>query len=208
MKLTKYAHSCFTVEKDGKVLVVDPGEYTTDFVAPENVVAIVVTHAHADHFDKELIAEIVDKNPGTVIIGPEEVTDQIEVFETRSVTGGDSVTVDPFDLEFFGGDHAVIYPSQPVAQNVGVLVNELLYYPGDSFTIPDKPVDTLSLPVVAPWSKLSEVVDFVQALGPRFAFPTHDAIASDIGKALYDRVMRQFLPDITYQRIDGKTIDV
>ena len=25
MKLTKYEHACFTVEKDGKLLVVDPG---------------------------------------------------------------------------------------------------------------------------------------------------------------------------------------
>ena len=51
MKLTKYEHACFTIEAEGKLVVVDPGAFTTDLGTPENVVAIVVTHEHPDHFD-------------------------------------------------------------------------------------------------------------------------------------------------------------
>ena len=51
MKLTKYEHACFTLEKDGKMLVVDPGTFTTKLDPPENVVGIVITHEHSDHFD-------------------------------------------------------------------------------------------------------------------------------------------------------------
>ena len=62
MKLTKYQHACFTVEEDDKILVVDPGEFSTNFLSPENVVGIVITHQHGDHFDTERLAEIMDKN--------------------------------------------------------------------------------------------------------------------------------------------------
>jgi L-ascorbate metabolism protein UlaG (beta-lactamase superfamily) len=55
MKLTKYEHACFTVEKDDQVLVVDPGSFSSDFIAPAGVVAIVVTHEHGDNFDPEQI---------------------------------------------------------------------------------------------------------------------------------------------------------
>jgi len=208
MKITKYEHACFTVENDGNVLVVDPGAYTTDFVAPENVVGVVLTHMHEDHFDKDLVAQIVDKNPGVIIIAPADVVAQIEVFETRTVIGGDSVSLPGFELDFFGSEHAFIYEHSHVADNVGVLINDLIYYPGDSFTVPEKPVDTLALPVAAPWLKTAEVIDFALAIKPRFIFPTHDAILSNTGKDLSDQVVPRLVDGVDYQRIDGQTIDV
>lgn len=189
MKLTKYEHACFTVEKDGQVLVVDPGEFSSDFIAPERVVAVVVTHQHGDHFDHEKLAEIIDKNPDAVIIGDESVTSKIEAFETKTVQAGDQLTVGLFDLEFFGGDHALIHASIPKITNLGVMINELLYYPGDSFTLPQKPVDALALPAAAPWMKIGEAVDFLAAIRPRLAFPTHDAILSEEGKEIADRLL-------------------
>lgn len=208
MKITKYEHACFTVENDGNVLVVDPGNYTTDFVAPENVVAVVLTHMHADHFDKDLLAQVIDKNPNAIIVAPADVVPQIEVFETRAVTGGDSVSLPGFELDFFGGEHAYIYEHTHVADNVGVLINDLIYYPGDSFTVPEKPVDTLALPIAAPWLKLAEVIDFALAIKPRFIFPTHDAILSDAGRGLHDTAVPRFVEGVEYKRIDGQTIDV
>ena len=189
MKLTKYEHACFTVEKDGQVLVVDPGEFSSDFIAPERVVAVVVTHQHGDHFDHEKLAEIIDKNPDAVIIGDESVTSKIEAFETKTVQAGDQLTVGLFDLEFFGGDHALIHASIPKITNLGVMINELLYYPGDSFTLPQKPVDALALPAAAPWMKIGEAMDFLAAIRPRLAFPTHDAILSEEGKEIADRLL-------------------
>ncbi len=209
MKLTKYEHACFTVEKDGQVLVVDPGGYTTDFIAPEDVVAVVVTHRHADHFDHDLLAEIIDKNPSALVIGPEAVVKQIETFETRSVDAGDSVEVGPFNLEFFGGQHAVIHPALPVDQNVGLFINDMIYYPGDSFAIPEgRLVDSLALPIAAPWLKISEAVDFALAIKPRFMFPTHDAILSDVGHNLADNLVPKLVPESDYKRIDGQTVEI
>lgn len=189
MKLTKYEHACFTVEKDGQILVVDPGNFTTDFIAPEHVAAVVVTHEHADHFDHEQLEAIIDKNPNAVIVAHPDLTSKIEVFTTKAVTTGESYSIGAFDLQFFGGQHASIHDSLASTPNLGVLINDLLYYPGDSFAVPDAGVDTLALPVTAPWLKIGDVMDFVVAVRPRVAFPTHDAIASNLGKGLVDRLI-------------------
>lgn len=209
MQLTKYDHACFTLEKDDQLLVVDPGEWSSDFISPSNVVAIVVTHDHSDHFDHEQLAAIIDENPDAVIIGPESVTSQIEVFQTKTVQPGDSIDVGPFHLEFLGGRHATIHPSIPPTANVGVLVNELLYYPGDSLTLPGQPVDTLALPVAAPWLKISEVMDFLTQIHPRLAVPVHDAILSNIGKELVDSRLATTAREVgsTYQRL-AETITI
>lgn len=81
MKLTKYDHACFTVQKDNQMIVVDPGNFSSDYLPSNNVVAVIVTHAHSDHYDPEQIAAIVDKNPEAVIIGHEAVVSKIEVFK-------------------------------------------------------------------------------------------------------------------------------
>jgi len=210
MKLTNYEHACFTVEKDGKVIVVDPGVFTTDFVVPENVVAIIITHDHGDHLDDDLIAEIVDKNHGVVIIGPEQVTSKLKKYETRTVHGGDGFAIGGFDLDFYGDDHAKIHKDIPKGQNVGVLIEDRVYFPGDSFTMPEKSVDILALPVAGPWMKVEEAIEFMKAVGARFTFPTHDAILSAAGKQVTDNMVGGFAEaaGTEYRRIDGETIEV
>lgn len=207
MQLTKYEHACFTLEKDDQLLVVDPGEWSSDFISPSNVIAIVITHDHGDHFDHEQLEAVIDENPDAVIVGPETVTSQIEVFQTKTIQAGDSLDIGPFHLEFFGGKHASIHPSIPAAANIGVLINDLLYYPGDSFVLPGRPVDTLALPVAAPWLKISEAMDFLMQIRPRLAFPTHDAVLSQIGKELVDGRLSATAQeqDTTYQRLTETT---
>lgn len=203
MKLTKYEHACFTVEHEGKVLVVDPGNFSSDFIAPEHVVGVVVTHQHGDHLDPEHLAQIFEKNDEVLVLGPADVVDKIEVENKRAVEPGNKITVGPFDLEFFGGIHALIHESIPRVGNLGVLINDLIYYPGDSLDVPNVPVDTLAIPAAAPWMKIGEAMDFLLAVHPRFAFPTHDAISTDSGKALADKLLGGIAEknDIEYQRL-------
>jgi L-ascorbate metabolism protein UlaG (beta-lactamase superfamily) len=186
MKLTKYAHACFTIEEDGKILVVDPGGLSTDFIAPGSVVGVVITHEHFDHLDHDQLASIIDKNPDAIIIGYEAVTSKIEAFQTKPVSASETISIGPFTLAFHGGTHAVIHPSVPTIANLGVVVNDLLYYPGDSFVLPGVPIDTLAVPASAPWMKIAEAMDFLTTIKPRLAFPTHDAMLSDAGKETAD----------------------
>ena len=203
MKLTKYEHACFTVEDNGQVLVVDPGNLSSDFIAPEHVCAVIITHQHGDHFDPDHLADIFDKNDEVLLIGPADVVEQIEVERKQAVEAGEKLTVGPFDLEFFGGTHALIHESMPRVQNLGVMINDLIYYPGDSLDAPGRPVDVLAIPAAAPWMKIGEAMDFLLAVHPRLAFPTHDAITSDAGKAIVDRLLTQIAQEngMEYSRL-------
>ncbi|QQG50963.1 MAG: MBL fold metallo-hydrolase [Candidatus Saccharibacteria bacterium] len=205
MKLTKYEHACFTLEKDNQVIVVDPGAFATDFIAPEHVVAIIVTHDHFDHFDPELVASIINENPDAIIYAPATVTAKIETFQAVSITEDTTENVGPFTMRFLAGKHSLLHPSIPVTDNLSVLINDLLFYPGDSFTVPPFSVDTLALPASAPWLKVGEAMDYLAEVRPRFAFPTHDAILSAEGKEVTDDHINWMAKEcgVDYHRIES-----
>ena len=50
-------------------------------------------------------------------------------------------------------------------------------------------VETLFVPVSAPWLKISESIEFVRAVGPRRAYALHDSLLSDNGLTLTDALM-------------------
>lgn len=214
MKITKYEHACFTIEHEGKLLIVDPGVYTTDLTSPENVVGVVVTHEHADHFDVAALGALIAHNPDAVVIAHSDITRQFgennETLPYETVNSGDNITIGPFHLQFFGGEHATIHPDMPHVANLGVFINDTLFYPGDSFVEPHQPVKVLALPVAAPWLKISESINYLLAVKPSIAFPTHDAILSDSGKGLPDTMIPPFAKEIgaTYKRIDNAPLEV
>ncbi len=185
MRVTKQEHACLILESAGKMLVIDPGSFTTALVGLNNVVAIVITHEHADHWTADQLARILERSPEARIYGPAGVAIATAGFDVTTVKDGDAIDAEPFTLRFFGEKHAVIHSSIPVVDNVGVLVNDALYYPGDSFTVPEGvAVDVLAVPVGAPWLKIAEAMDFVLAVRPRRAFATHEMVLSTAGKAM------------------------
>lgn len=183
--MTKQEHACLILEESGKILVVDPGVLTTALVGLNNVVAVVITHEHGDHWTSEQLTRILDRSPDARIFGPAGVVAAATDFDITLVAHGDSIEVEPFTLRFFGEKHAVIHESVPVIDNVGVLINDDLYYPGDSYTIPgDVAVGTLAAPVGAPWLKIGDAIDFVLEVKPRRAFATHEMTLSVAGKGI------------------------
>jgi L-ascorbate metabolism protein UlaG (beta-lactamase superfamily) len=185
MKLTKYGHACAVLEERGKKLVIDPGAFSDEFGDVNNVVAVVVTHEHADHCEPRNLEKIAAANPGVKMLAPADVVKQLEKLPVTAITGGDHVEVGPFKLQFFGERHAEIHPIFPRPQNIGVLVNDgAVYYPGDSFTLPEGPVKALLAPVSAPWLKIGETIEFVDAVKPSMCIPTHNALLSELGSSL------------------------
>ena len=188
MNITKLEHACMVVEIDGKRLVIDPGNFTKSLTDLENIVGIVITHVHADHFDTKLVDTIIKANPDAVIVSVKEVTDQLKDTKKEKIDAGDTRTVGPFALEFFGGRHAYIHDQVPQNQNVGVLVNETLYFPGDSFSPPgNKSIKVAAVPVSGPWLKFGEAMDFIRAVKPERVFPAHDGFLSEGGQYFTDR---------------------
>jgi len=184
MKVTKYEHATLLVSIGDDNLVVDPGMFLSlaDF---SRVLAVVITHEHQDHWSPDQLNRIRERSPDTKIFGPAGVAKAAADFDVEVVKAGDTVEVGPFTLTFFGEKHALIHESIPQPDNVGVLINEELYYPGDSFTIPDVEVGTLAAPVGAPWLKIGEAMDFVLAVAPKRAFYAHDMHLSVAGKDIH-----------------------
>ncbi|MFT4212374.1 MAG: MBL fold metallo-hydrolase [Microbacterium sp.] len=185
MRVTKHEHAALTLEKNGRKLIVDPGNYTNPLPDVADVAAVVITHEHADHWTPDQLDRILRLNAEVPIYGPEGVARAAAGYRITVVSPGDTLDVDPFHLEFFGGHHAVIHESIPVIENVGVLVDDAFYYPGDSYAVPKgAKVELLAAPVGAPWLKIGDAMDFVLAVAPRRAFGTHDMTISQIGRGI------------------------
>ncbi|MFD9726353.1 MBL fold metallo-hydrolase [Streptomyces sp. NPDC059072] len=188
MKLTKRLHSCVQLEKDGRVLVIDPGAFSEPD-AGLGADALLVTHEHPDHFDEGRLRAALDANPAAELWTLRSVADKIAPAypgRVHTVGHGDAFTAAGFDVRVHGELHAVIHPDLPRVTNVGYLVEGSLFHPGDALTVPDAPVDTLMLPVHAPWNKIAEVIDYLREVKPRRAIDIHDAYLADIARPIYD----------------------
>jgi L-ascorbate metabolism protein UlaG (beta-lactamase superfamily) len=205
MQVTKYAHSCIRVEHDGGVLVVDPGVFSEP-EALDGADAVLITHQHPDHVNPELLARALERRPFTVN-GPASLAGVLgDAAEALTVVApGESFTAAGVAVRAYGGKHAVIHPDIPVVENLGYLINDVVYHPGDSLDVPEEvQVDTLFAPIHAPWSKFAEVVDFIRAVAPRRAYALHDGLLNSNGFAVLDR-QYTVLSNTEYQRLEPGT---
>ncbi|MFI1167651.1 MBL fold metallo-hydrolase [Streptomyces sp. NPDC020801] len=190
MKFTKKSHSCIRLEKDGRTLVVDPGMFSEDD-ATAGAEAILVTHEHPDHFDEARLRGALEADPGLEIWTLKSVAEQLAAAfpgRVHTVGHGDAFTAAGFDVQAHGELHAVIHPDIPRITNVGYLIDGgRVFHPGDALTVPDRPVETLMIPVMAPWNKISEVIDYVREVKPQRAYDIHDALLTDLARPIYDR---------------------
>ncbi|MEU5371486.1 MBL fold metallo-hydrolase [Streptomyces sp. NPDC005951] len=188
LTLTKKTHSCVRIEKEGRVLVIDPGGFSEDDAALGADV-MLVTHEHPDHFNEARLRAGLEANPAAEIWTLRSVAEQLSAAfpgRVHTVGDGDAFSAAGFDVTVHGELHAVIHPDIPRITNVGFLVDVSVFHPGDALTVPERPVDTLLLPVMAPWSKISEVIDYVREVKPRRAIDVHDALLTDLARPVYD----------------------
>lgn len=191
MRVTKHEHAALTLHESGKSLVIDPGSFTLPLTDLGEVVGIVLTHEHPDHWTADHLDRLLKLAPSVPIYAPEGVANAAARYAITTVKPGDTVDLDPFSLKFYGGTHATIHETIPTVDNVGVLVNGGFYYPGDSYAVPKgADVKLLAAPIGAPWLKIGDAMDFVLAVAPRQAFGTHDMTLSVIGRAMHRARLR------------------
>ena len=203
MRLTKLGHACIRLEKDGMTLVVDPGSFSAAD-ALEGAHAVLITHEHVDHVVADRLRAAIQRNPDLRIWSTRTVAELLTGARVEAVADGEAFSIDGrFDVQVRGEWHAVVHPDVPRILNVGFLVDGLVFHPGDAFTLPTQPVDTLLVPVHAPWSKVAEVIDYVRAVKPRQVIPIHDGLLNDVGLALVDGLLGERGPGIgaEYRRV-------
>ncbi|MEU6078320.1 MBL fold metallo-hydrolase [Micromonospora sp. NPDC047074] len=189
MRITKFTHSCVRIEHDGGVLVIDPGTWSEPR-ALAGADAVLVTHEHTDHVDVLRLAGL-----GVPVFVPEgaALPDLAPLPVTR-VGAGQRFTAAGLTVTALGGRHATIHGGQPDCANLGYLVGDDVYHPGDSLHRPERPVETLLVPAQASWLKLTEAIDFAVAVGARRVFPIHDAQLNERGLASVDGWFAETVP--------------
>jgi L-ascorbate metabolism protein UlaG (beta-lactamase superfamily) len=207
MRITKYSHACVRVEREGAVIVIDPGELTEP-AAVDGVDAVLITHEHFDHLDVQKLADALAKRPSIAVYTHPDVTKKLAELDgvIHEVVPGDEFTAAGFEVRAYGGLHAMVHPDLPRVANVGFFIEGEggaggLYHPGDSFDpATDADVETLFVPVAGPWLKIAEAVEFVRAIKPRRAFALHDALLSDVGHKVVTGNMQR-LAGCDYDRL-------
>jgi L-ascorbate metabolism protein UlaG (beta-lactamase superfamily) len=179
MKITKFGHSCLLIEEGDARLLIDPGAFSKGFEDLRELDALLITHQHADHVTPEMLAKVRESNPGVAVYADEGT---VKLFsaqgeaQIKAVHAGEEFEVKGVKVAVYGSEHAIIHPAIPGIENIGYMLAERFFYPGDNFTIPAEPVEILALPLGAPWLKVSEVIDYVLKVKPSVAIPVHDAV--------------------------------
>ncbi len=188
MKLIYHGHSCFEIEAGGHRIIIDPflSGNTHTKVKPEQikVEAILVTHAHSDHFGDALT---IAKNNNAPIIGVYEV---VSYAMSQGVQGGP---------QHIGGAHE--YPFGRVKltiahhgshlEGVGELGNpcgflitmegKTIYHAGDTGLFYDmkligelNDIDVALLPIGDNFTMgVDDAVKAAEFLNPKIAIPMH-----------------------------------
>lgn len=183
MKIKKIGHCCLVIETKGIRIMTDPGTFTTAQDEEKNIDIIVISHEHGDHFHVESLKKVLVNNPEAKIVTNTAVGKLLDAegIAYEVVEHNGAATLHDIVIEGYGEHHAVIYKEMGQVQNTGYFIDGRLFYPGDAFFNPEKPIDILALPTAGPWMKFSEAVDYALLLKPRHAFPVHDAIMKNPG---------------------------
>ena len=202
IEVTKFGHACVRLEKNGRRITIDPGDYTDVPLALEGAEHIFITHQHPDHLDEPAVLQYMAANKDVTVRAPSVPARRllagaeeagVEPERIISTGAGESFEVAGFSVRTVGGQHAVIHAYIPVVDNTGYIVDGLVYHPGDSYIVPSGPApDTLLVPLNAPWNKMAEMVDFIVAVRPRQVVPVHDGLLNEVGRPLYCKRARMF----------------
>ena len=190
MRIIKYTHSCVRIEHEGRVLVIDPGIWSEPR-ALDGADAVLVTHEHADHVDALRLVGL-----GAPVYAPAGA--DIPYLPTIPVTPGEQFVAAAFPVRAVGGRHATVHNGQTAVANLGYIVDDRLYHPGDALARPDQPIETLLVPMQASWLKTAEAVEFAREIGAGEAFGIHDGQLNERGLSSVNGWLAELVPAYRY----------
>lgn len=178
MKIKKIGHCCLLIQTQDLTILTDPGNFSVDQNIVKGINVILITHEHADHLHIESLQEVLKNNPQAQVItnsGVGKKLDEKNIAYTL-LEGTATTEIKNVLIEAFDGKHEEIFEELGQVQNTGYFIDNKLFYPGDSFHNPGKPVDVLALPVAGPWSKIPDAIRYALEVMPKYAFPVHDGM--------------------------------
>ncbi len=198
MELTHLGHSCVLIEAADQRILIDPGTFS-DFADVRDLTAVLVTHQHPDHLDPARFGDLLAANPAAQVwLEPETAAQQQDAFGDRvnGMSSGGTVQVGTVSVTPVGDLHAVIHDYVPRIHNLGLVVRAdgepTVFHPGDALDADPGEVDVVLVPLMAPWSRVSDTVEFVRRVGASRAVPIHDGLLNDSGREMLLGHVRNF----------------
>lgn len=213
MKIKKLGHCCMVLEINGKRIMTDPShvDYGGDSLSERDISLVLITHEHADHLHVDTLKEILKNNSEAKVISNSSVGKILTDagIEYNQVEDGEEYMFEGIKIIGFGDKHAEIYEDYGQVQNTGYMIDKLCF-PGDSFNIPNQEVDILALPVLGPWMKMKDAINYAKEIKPRICFPVHDGPLKPFATFVY-KIPEHFLSKtgITFKKLDiGKEEEI
>jgi len=207
MTITKIGHCCLLIEVAEKRILTDPGRYSNEQNSLLEIDLIVITHEHTDHLHTESLLEILKNNPTAQVVCNKSVGDLVKDMNITPVIidGEDQTEIAGISIAAYDGKHVKIYEDFGQVQNTGYFIADKLFYPGDAYTAPKRPVPVLALPVSGPWCCISDVIDYVKTVNPSQAFPVHDGQLTPAGQSSTHDLIEKALTNTSIEFVKLKT---
>ncbi len=181
LKITPVHHASLMMVAEGKVLHVDPVGRDRYLNLPKADL-ILITHAHADHFDLEAI-DLLCK-PSTVIMGPEAVTAKLK--DVLVLHNGEAVMEGPWRIRAIPmynvkRERSPGKPYHPRGWGNGYVITYggfRVYIAGDTEGIREmrslKNINVAFVPMNVPYTMPpEEAAEAVKAFHPKIVYPYH-----------------------------------
>ena len=183
VKITCIKHGTFQIEYDGRYFYVDPVTVLkpqTDFTTMPRANYILITHEHADHFDRMALTQLVSST--TIVYTNPNVSQLFR--NARVMQNGDSVTIgDDLTLKAVPAYNTTKGHEQfhPKGRDNGYILSIdglRIYIAGDTEDIPEMKdihdIDIAFLPCNQPYTMtVDQLVKAAKIIKPKVLFPYH-----------------------------------
>lgn len=185
LRVTKVHHSCLIVTDGETKILIDPGVLGQ---APSlaSVAAILVTHAHFDHFSPEIVRDALTR--GIPVWAPSDaLSDLTPDPNLHAAVAGETLTIGTITVVVGGKLHARLHPDSTPPQNRTYVLNHELFVTGDALAVPPAPFTAVATPINAPWLKLPDLITYIRDLRPDVVIGIHDGLLNADGLSVAHR---------------------